>query len=102
MVPFIIAAKADRIVLAGPRQCKYNYQLLLDAGFPKAKLIKFETPKETLAYLNDAIKGGETILFKGARFLEGVVEPLLAHKRDAARLCRREPMWVRRRADWGL
>ena len=85
----------------GPRVCKYTYPKLqgLVSG---VKIEKFETPKEALDYIEANILGGEVILFKGARFLEGVIEHLLADKNEVAKLCRREPIWQARRKEWGL
>lgn len=85
----------EKIILMGPRVSKYTY--------PKLKrAVKFETPKELLNYLQNNIAGGETILFKGARFLEGVIEHLLLNKKDIEKLCRREKVWQKRRKNWGL
>ena len=53
-------------------------------------MVGFENPDEVLKYLKENIKGGETILFKGARYLEGFIENLLADKNDASKLARRE------------
>ena len=56
-------------------------------------------PRQALDYLLKNIIGGETILFKGARFMEGIIEHLLLDKNDIEKLCRREKIWqVRRRA----
>lgn len=84
-----------KIILMGPRISKYTYPKLKSA-------IKFETPKEVLDFLQTNIVGGETILFKGARFLEGVIEHLLEDKNDVSKLCRREKIWQIRRKQWGL
>lgn len=92
-----IIAKCNfkKIILMGPRISKYTYPFVKSA-------VRFETPKEVLDYLKKNIQGGETILFKGARFLEGVIEHLLKNKDDASKLCRREKIWQQRRAKWGL
>lgn len=106
---------AERILLMGPRMGKYTYPVLSRKSKvpPTLKLWrtgesrkyildKFLTPKEVLDYLERNLQGGETILFKGARFLEGVIEHLLKNKEDVARLPRREKVWERRRREWGL
>lgn len=97
----IAKLKLERIVLLGPRLSKYTY--------PKLKILindipiaKFNSPREVLDYLLVNIKGGETILFKGVRFLEGVIENLLADKSDIRNLSRREKVWEIRRKKWGL
>ncbi len=86
----------EKIVLMGPRISKYTLPLL------KQEAVAFFGPKEVLDYVRGNIKGGEIILFKGARFLEGVIENLLADKKDSAKLSRREKIWEIRRKKWGL
>lgn len=85
----------EKIILMGPRISKYTYPKLKSA-------VKFETPKEVLDFLLTNISGGETILFKGARFLEGAIEHLLQNKSDVSKLCRREKVWQDRRRKWSL
>lgn len=91
----IVEAKADKVILMGPRVTKYTLPNLKDA-------VSFQTPLEVLDYLKKNIRGGETLFFKGARFLEGVIEHLLKNKQDADKLCRREKIWRERRKKWGL
>ncbi|MDD5069004.1 MAG: hypothetical protein PHN89_05430, partial [Candidatus Pacebacteria bacterium] len=59
-------------------------------------------PGEALLYLKRELKGGETILFKGARYLEGVVEKLLLNPSDASKLCRREAIFAAQRKKWKI
>lgn len=101
LAEMIAGIKLDKIILMGPRVSKYTYpklKLLL----PNAAIECFELPKQTLNYIQSHIFGGETILFKGARFLEGIIEHLLLDKNDAGKLCRREQVWQNRRKEWGL
>lgn len=89
--------KFEKIILMGPRVGKYTFPLI--DGKDK---ITFLGPKETLDYIESHIKGGEMILFKGARFMEGVIEHLLQDKVDVLLLARREKVWEIRRKKWGL
>lgn len=98
----VATLKLDRIILIGPRQLKYTAPNLAPLLKKPAVLQAFEAPKAALDYLQSEIRGGETLMFKGARFLEGVVEQLLADPADASKLCRRQPAWQRRRAKWDL
>jgi len=85
----------DKVILIGPRLTKYTK--------PKVKnAITFIYPSEVLKYLEKNLKGKEVILFKGARFLEGIIEQLLLNKEDISKLCRREKIWQERRKQWGL
>jgi hypothetical protein len=70
--------------------------------FNNETIQKFHMPKDALDYLINNLNGGEVILFKGARFLEGIIEHLLADKNDVKKLCRREKIWHTRRKQWGL
>lgn len=95
LAPILSLMKLDKIILIGPRLSKYT--------FPKLKSAeKFDKPKDALNYLKKNIKGKEIIFFKGARFLEGIIEHLLADKTDISKLCRREAVWQDRRRKWGL
>ncbi|MBI4133192.1 hypothetical protein HY478_01110 [Candidatus Uhrbacteria bacterium] len=111
----ILAAKPDRIVLVGPRLKAHTLPILLtknyvigrssdnlDSGISSPQVYTCMTPREAYEYLHQELKGGETILFKGARFLEGAVEKLLANPEDAAKLCRRGKVWDRKRKRWGV
>lgn len=91
----ISSMNLDKIILVGPRVSKYTYPKIKNAE-------KFIMPKDALDYLINNIKEGETILFKGARFLEGIIEHLLLDKNDVKKLCRREKVWQKRRKKWRL
>lgn len=93
--------KFDRVIFIGPRVSKYTYPKL-EQLINDRTIEKFENPKDVLDYLNLTLKGEELLLFKGARFLEGVIENLLADKNDAENLARREKVWHKRRRKFGL
>lgn len=99
-----LADKVEKVgsshtILMGPRVSRYTYPILINK---KNNVVKFENPREVLNYLLANLKGGEVVLFKGARFLEGVIENLLEDKDDAKNLARREKVWQKRRAKFGL
>lgn len=120
----IASMRLEKVILVGPRLLKYAYPKLklflnchpeLVSGshssrFEMPKQVRHDTvqietftmPKEALDYLLDNLKGGEVVLFKGARFLEGIIEHLLADKNDVKKLCRCEKIWQERRKKWGL
>ena len=107
LAELLLDYKFDRVLLMGPRMSKYAYPKLetLSSHFSPLgiqMIERFINPIEVLKYLQAHIEGGETILFKGARFLEGVVEHLLADKEDVKKLCRQERVWKIRRRQWGL
>lgn len=93
--------KYKKVILMGPRVSKYTAPIL-QRTLSANTLSVFENPKDVLDYITANIVGHETILFKGARFLEGVIEHLLLDKNDVKKLCRREAVWEKRRKDWGL
>ncbi|MDP2637535.1 MAG: Mur ligase family protein [Candidatus Levybacteria bacterium] len=90
----------DKIILIGPRVSRYTYPKLNSKIIQKAE--KFIMPKEGSDHILKHIKGDEVMFFKGARFLEGIVEHLLKNKDDAKKLVRREKAWQNRRKAWGL
>ncbi|MDO8514181.1 MAG: Mur ligase family protein [bacterium] len=88
----------QKLILVGPRLAAHTLPLLKQSK----DVISFINPKDALQYLQSSLNGRETLVFKGARFLEGIIEHLLLDKRDVAKLCRREAVWQKRRAQWGL
>lgn len=101
LADLILEIDPERIVLLGPRVKKYTYPILKNKLMDKPVDV-FENPKEVLEYIQANIHGEETILFKGARFLEGVIENLLLDKKEKLLLARREKVWEERRRKWGL
>jgi len=102
LADFIATTALAKIILMGPRVLAYTYPVLRLRSKHPDRIAKFLYPREVLDYLIAEIRGGETILFKGARFLEGVIERLLVNTKDADKLCRRESIWHIRRKQWGL
>jgi len=98
----LVAVKPKQIVLVGPRVAKYTYPELQKLKLSSGAVVVFEQPKDALHFISQNLAGGEAVLFKGARFLEGVIEHLLADSADVDKLCRRELSWQRRREQWGL
>ena len=90
----------SKIILIGPRVSKYTYPKLNHELTERAE--KFIMPKDGLDYVLKNLKGGEVMLFKGARFLEGIIERLLLNKNDINKLVRREKAWQNRRQEWGI
>ena len=88
----------EAVIFLGPRVVRYAYPLFRETK----NVIAYEKPKEVLDYLLATISGGESILFKGARFMEGIIEHLLLDKKNVAKLSRREKVWEIRRKQWGL
>ena len=93
--------KPKQIILLGPRVKRYTFPILRDE-MPTTPVSIFVNPHDVLDYIRSEAKGGEVILFKGARFLEGVIENLLADPQEAQYLARRGNLWRKRRAEWGL
>lgn len=97
----ILSMEFEQLILLGPRIKEYTLPIIKDQN-PKLVVVAYESPKDVLDYLQTNLRGGEAILFKGARFLEGVIEQLLKNPEDASKLVRREKAWVKRRQQWGL
>lgn len=86
----------DKVILMGPRVIKFTKPLL------PGGTVSFVNPKDVLNYLKRHISDNEVILFKGARFLEGVIAQLLKDPRDIQKLARRQKIWEKRRKKWGV
>lgn len=97
----IMQSRLDRVVLMGSRITQYTYPIVKKKT-PQLKPVKFFGPDQVLVYLKNELKPNDTVLFKGARFLDGVLEHFLADKKDASKLARREKIWNKRRKKWGL
>jgi UDP-N-acetylmuramoyl-tripeptide--D-alanyl-D-alanine ligase len=91
--------EVEQIILLGPRTKTHTLPMLKKGSVP---VESFDSPKQVLDFISTHLKGGETILFKGGRFLEGVIEQLLVDPNQAKHLVRREQIWVKRRRQWGL
>jgi UDP-N-acetylmuramyl pentapeptide synthase len=102
IAPALEQTHFDHIILMGPRLKAHTAPLLDKELRARTDIIVVDGPKDVLDVLQRQLKGGEAVAFKGVRFLEGVIEKLLADPGDRALLVRREPMWQRRRAKWGL
>ncbi len=98
----IASIETSQVVLIGPRIAKYTYPKLVSLIGNSDTIVPFEFPKEALDYILEHLQGGECILFKGARFLEGIIEQVVLDKSDVHKLCRREQIWQLRRKQWGL
>jgi len=101
LAELLMASCAERIILMGIRVSMFTYLKLIQ-NRKNYVVEKFEKPREALDYLLSNLQGGETILFKGVRFMEGIIENLLLDKKDVAKLARREGIWEKRRKEWGL
>ncbi|OGY85123.1 MAG: hypothetical protein A3F54_04320 [Candidatus Kerfeldbacteria bacterium RIFCSPHIGHO2_12_FULL_48_17] len=97
----VAAGDFVKIILVGPRLRKYTLPKLTLKMNAK-NIVSVLGPKEALEIITKQLQGGELLVFKGARFLEGVIEHLLADPDDVKKLCRRENIWVQRRQQWGL
>lgn len=100
LADLVVKSDFDHVILLGPRIKKYGLEVIKDHY--KNNVASFLSPKEVLDHLMKNLSGGEIVLFKGARFLEGVIENLLKDKEDIAKLARREKVWQERREKWGL
>ncbi|HVZ12508.1 MAG TPA: hypothetical protein VG965_05750 [Patescibacteria group bacterium] len=100
LAKLVVKSDYEKVILLGPRIKKHGFSIL-ENHYGK-NVVSFVSPKDVLDYLTVNIKGGETILFKGARFMEGIIENILKNKQEASKLSRREKIWEIRRKQWGL
>ncbi|OPZ21236.1 MAG: putative bifunctional UDP-N-acetylmuramoylalanyl-D-glutamate--2,6-diaminopimelate ligase/UDP-N-acetylmuramoyl-tripeptide:D-alanyl-D-alanine ligase [bacterium ADurb.BinA186] len=95
LIPEIRKAGFNKLILVGKLPSEYILPEFIDIA------VFFDEPKDALDYLKKNLEGGELILIKGGR-LEGLVEHLLADKKDAVKLCRREEVYAKKRQKIGL
>jgi UDP-N-acetylmuramyl pentapeptide synthase len=105
LADLISSIELEKVILIGPRVSRYTYSKIpkqVQDDKKNMTVEKFVMPKDGLNYILKNINGGEVMLFKGARFLEGIIEKLLQNKDDAKKLVRRELVWQNRRKAFGL
>jgi UDP-N-acetylmuramoyl-tripeptide--D-alanyl-D-alanine ligase len=90
----------ERVVLVGKAITKYTLPLIDQ----KTHAPGFEKASQAISYLQEHIKGGEAILFKGSQsiYLEGLIERLLEDKKDTNRLPRQTEFWKNQRKKLGF
>jgi UDP-N-acetylmuramoyl-tripeptide--D-alanyl-D-alanine ligase len=87
----------ERVVLIGKLVQQYT--------LPKLKNAKgFNKSSDAFKYIEENIKGGEAILFKGSQsiYLEGLIEPLLESPQDISKLPRQTEFWKNQRRKIGF
>lgn len=97
LAAWLAKADLDRLFLYGRRLEVHCWPLIQKDRRLAAKAQLYRSHASLLADLTARLDGGEAILFKGAGFLEHLIEQLLADPADVARLCRREPRSARQR-----
>ena len=84
---------ADMAILIGPLMEKFVAPILKSNDYP---FYSFKTFTEAKSTILELIKPHDVVLVKGSQntlYLERVVEMLLLHPEDTARLCRRGKFW---------
>jgi UDP-N-acetylmuramoyl-tripeptide--D-alanyl-D-alanine ligase len=87
----IAIQSADLIITVGPETTKYFGD----------KSQKFTYWWQAVNYLQETIKGGETILIKGSQntiYLEELVKTILSDPKDSSKLCRQSSWWLKTKA----
>lgn len=97
----LYGAGFDEIVLNGSLVKEFTLPKLLEKGFPRDHIHSTETNKEAYEQVKTLLNPGDLVLIKGGR-QEGIVEHLLAHPEDIAKLCRREEAFELLRKQEGL
>ena len=92
-------AKPEQVILVGRRTKKYTYPQLKEEKF---NVIALDNVKQALKFIEENTTGKEVLVFKGSQYLEWLVEKLLENPEDAAKLPRRDPIYIKRREKRGL
>lgn len=99
LADIIADTKPEQVILVGRRTKKYTFPMLKKKHI---KAVALDNVKEALKFIEEKSTGKEVIVFKGSQYLEWLVEKLLENPEDAAKLARREPVYVKRREKRGL
>ena len=99
LAELIADVRPERVVLVGRRTKEYTAPKLKELG---VSAVATTDPKKALTYIENHMRGNETLIFKGSQYLEWIIEKLLKNPADAKKLCRREKAAVARRKSWGL
>ena len=92
-------AKPEQVILVGRRTKKYTYPALDKEKF---SVIALDNVKQARKFIEENTTGKEVLVFKGSQYLEWLVEKLLENPDDAAKLPRRDPIYIKRREKRGL
>lgn len=99
LADLIAAVKPEMVILVGRRTKAYTAPRLKELGIDTRTTLD---PHKALKFIETQTSGDETLIFKGSQYLEWIIEQLLAHPEDAAKLPRREKAAIKRREKWGL
>ena len=92
-------AKPEQVILVGRRTKKYTYPAL---NKEKISVVALDNVKQARKFIEENTTGKEVLVFKGSQYLEWLVEKLLENPDDAAKLPRRDPIYIKRREKRGL
>jgi UDP-N-acetylmuramoyl-tripeptide--D-alanyl-D-alanine ligase len=96
----MVAGLADQLFTVGPLTKKYIFEPLSQAATKPAILQHFDTAVQVGEYLKNNLPEHALVLVKGSQntiFLEEAVKMLLVDTADAAKLCRQEDYWMKRK-----
>lgn len=99
LAELIEKTEPDKVILVGRRTKAYTAPRLKELG---VSVVATTDPKKALKYIEVHITGKETLVFKGSQYLEWIIEKLLKHPEDKAKLCRQDKGAIHRRKNWGL
>ncbi|MBR0431175.1 hypothetical protein IJJ05_02715 [Candidatus Saccharibacteria bacterium] len=99
LAKLIADVNPEKVILVGKRTKKWTVPELKKMGISAVATLD---PRKALEYIENHIRGNETLIFKGSHYLEWIIEKLLINPKDAKKLCRREKAAVKRRQSWGL
>lgn len=105
LAELIAEVGADKVILVGRRTAEYTAPILREKEVDVMSFVGENgrhAAKDALEYIEQNIKGDETIFFKGSQYLEWIIEKLLKNSADADKLPRREKAAIKRRKNWGL
>src|SRR3989339_57681 len=96
----ILRLKFDQVVLVGPEMLQHAYPIL-QKKYEETALHHFQNTYQAGLFIKERLlRPGDVVLLKASQntlHFEIIAELLLADPQDTARLCRREPVWEKKR-----
>ena len=90
----------DQVVLVGPEMLKYAYPILLN-DYQETRVHHFQNSYQAGLFIKERLlKPADVVLLKASQntlHFEIIAELLLANPEDVSLLCRREPVWEKKR-----
>ena len=98
LVELLQQADFKEIIFFGKRLREFTWPLVQKQPKLKEKVKILNNHQEIIDLLKKDLQTGDVVLFKGAGFLENIIEQILTNPADDQLLCRRDKIFAKKRA----